>query len=79
MYEQHDDGDHDADHHDHNHHHDNHHESPHHPHHVWMVVTFLEAIAQLGRLWYRSRAADGRSLEKHTFVWPLASSVSSLP
>ena len=54
-----------------------HYQDHHHPH-VWTVVTFLEAIAPFGR-WYRSRAADGRALEKDTFVWPLASSVLSLP
>ena len=54
-----------------------HYQDRHHPH-VWTVVTFLEEIAPFGR-WYRSRAADGRALEKDTFVWPLASSVLSLP
>ena len=51
-----------------------HYQDHHHPH-VWTVVTFLEEIAPFGR-WYRSRAADGRSLETRSstacHVGPLA-------
>ena len=52
------------DNHNQDHHHDDHHESPPPHHHVWTVVTFLEAIAPFGP-WYRSRAADGRSWTRY--------------